>query len=456
MGSPPHGCGVARRFGRGHYSLCANGCAADILSTGLMNDSTPIRAAATRALERCARLAAFTEDPPRLTRTFLCEAFHGVHREITAWAEAAGMAVRVDGVGNIIAARRGRDPNPPALLIGSHLDTVPDAGKFDGILGVMLGLAVVELLGGDPLPFALEFVGFSEEEGVRFAMPYIGSKAFVGQMTPEMLEQRDRSGITVAQVLRDFGIEGIPSTFDRSRYLAYIEPHIEQGPVLEQLDKPLGIVSAVVGQSRRRVRFLGQAAHAGTTPMSARRDALAAAAEWIGNVERIARAVHGGVATVGRIAASPGASNVVAGEVEASLDVRHSDNDVRRRMLAQILASGPDIAAARKVRFEDLGANDHPTVPMDLQLRALLAQSIGTDAIEIPSGAGHDAAILAPHIPSCMLFIRSPGGVSHHPDERVLPADVEAALAVMLRFVRQLAQRYNPADANAQRKEQAL
>jgi allantoate deiminase len=421
-----------------------------------MIDSTPIRAAAARALERCERLAAFSEDPPRLTRTFLCEAFHGVHREIRAWAEAAGMSTRVDGVGNIVAALQGSDPKAPALLIGSHLDTVSDAGKFDGALGVMLGLAVVELLGSDPLPFGVEVVGFSEEEGVRFATPYIGSKGFVGQMTAAMLDLRDRSGMTVAQALRDFGIEGTPSAFDRSRYVAHIEVHIEQGPVLEQMDKPLGVVSAIVGQSRRRVRFLGQAAHAGTTPMSVRRDALAAAAQWIGSVEQIARATDGGVATVGQISASPGASNVVPGAVEASLDVRHSTDDVRRRMLTQILTSGRDIAAARHLRFEDLGGNDHATVPMDPQLRALLAQSIGADAVEILSGAGHDAAILAPVIPSCMLFLRSPGGVSHHPGERVLPADVEAALAVMLRFVRQLAQRYNPVDANALRKDQAL
>ena len=422
----------------------------------MIDSTTATRAATARVLERCDRLAVFTEDPPRLTRTFLCEAFHGVHREIRLWAEAAGMAVRVDGVANVIAARQGTDANAPALLIGSHLDTVPDAGRFDGVLGVMLGLAVIELLTGDSLPFGVEVLGFSEEEGVRFATPYIGSKGFVGQMTAEIFELRDRAGITVAQALRHFGIQPTPIAFDRSRYLAYLEAHIEQGPVLEQMGKRLAVVSAIAGQSRRRVRLVGRAAHAGTTPMAARRDALAGAARWIGTVEEIARASEGGVATVGQITAAPAASNVIPGEVAASLDVRHANDAVRKRMLAEILGSGQQIAAERGIRFEDLGGNDHATVPMDPQLRALLAQSIGADTIEIPSGAGHDAAILAPLVPSCMLFMRSPGGVSHHPDERVFAADVEAALAVMLRFVRQLAQRYNPADDdNAQRKDHA-
>jgi allantoate deiminase len=395
-------------------------------------------------LDRCDRLARYSEaDPPRLTRTFLSPPMRGVHREVGAWMAAAGMSVRVDGIGNIVGRYEGAMAGAPALLIGSHLDTVPDAGKFDGVLGVMLGIAATEALGGRRLPVAIEVVGFSEEEGCRFSTPYLGSLGFTGRLTAELLGLRGADGTSVSEVAGAFGVSPSSLAFDARGYVGYLEAHIEQGPVLESAGAPLGVVSGIVGQSRRRVRFVGRAGHGGTTPMNLRRDALAAAAEWVGAVEAVGRAV-GGVATVGHLAASPGASNVIAGEVAASLDVRHAEDGARGAAVAKILQEGQTIAGSRGVTFEvvEAGACDHATVPMDERMVALLREATDDDAPLLASGAGHDAAILAGVMPAGMLFVRSPGGVSHHPDERVYAADVERALAAMVRFVEALGVEY--------------
>jgi len=406
---------------------------------------------ARRAIERCERLARYSEDPPRVRRTFLSPPTRAVHHTVGQWMAEAGMTVRVDGMGNLIGAFEGAPtagkpeslPVPFRVLIGSHLDSVPNAGKFDGILGVMLGLAVVEAVRERRLAIGIDVAGFSEEEGVRFATPYLGSKAFVGQVDEAMLGLRDADGVSVAEAVRAFGLDPTLRSAP-PEYVAYLEAHIEQGPVLESLDRPIGIVTGISGQSRRRVRFVGRAAHAGTTPMNLRRDALAAAAEWVGRVESSAIGVSGAVATVGSLQVSPGASNVVAGDVTASLDVRHVEDATRVRLCEEILGSGASIARARGLVLEVVGGSEHATVPMDSRLQQTLMRAAGADVPTLASGGGHDAAILAPVIPSCMLFVRSPGGVSHHPDEAVLPGDVERALEVMVRFVERLAADYNP------------
>jgi allantoate deiminase len=406
-----------------------------------MDGLKPLAAA---ALERCDRLARLSEHPlPRLTRTFLSPPMREVHRLLREWMTAAGMSVRVDGIGNVIGRYEGAVPGAPALLIGSHLDTVPDAGRFDGVLGVMLGIAAVEAMAGRRLPFAIEVVGFSEEEGARFGTPYLGSLGFVGRLSPELLALRDANGASVEHAARSFGVDPSSLRFDASRYVAYLEAHVEQGPVLESRGAPLGVVSAIVGQSRRRVRFVGRAGHAGTTPMNLRRDALAAAAEWVVRGVEGCAGWRGGVATVGRMTPSSGASNVIVGEVAASVDVRHEADETRERMVTEILDAGQTIAARRDVVFEvadAAAASDHRTVAMDARLVGRLRAAAGGDDVPLlASGAGHDAAILAPLIPACLLFVRSPGGVSHHPDEHVYAADVERALAAMVRFVESLA-----------------
>jgi allantoate deiminase len=395
------------------------------------------------ALDRCDLIARHTEEPGRVTRTFLSEPMHGVHELVGGWMETAGLSVRVDGLGNIVGRREGAMAGAPAILIGSHLDTVPNAGKYDGVLGVVLGIAVAEALQDQRLPVAIEVVGFSEEEGVRFKTPYIGSKAFVDRLGPELAALRGADGLSVREVARAFGCSGEVGRFDPARYVGYLEAHIEQGPVLEAARTPLAVVSAIVGQSRWTVTFTGRAAHAGTTPMLLRQDALLTAARWIDRVAASARDRDGLVATVGRVEVEPNASNVVPGRVRLSLDVRHADDATRMRAVEQILAIGRHLANG--VSFDAARHAEHATVDMDTTLLEQLAgacASVGAPAHRMTSGAGHDAAVLAGVVPACMLFLRSPGGVSHHPDEAVIPGDVKLALRAMVEFVERVARQY--------------
>jgi len=290
-------------------------------------------------IERCWQLATHTEEPGYITRTFLSEPMHRVHADLRAWMEQAGMSVQVDAAGNLRGYYCGAKADAPKLIVGSHLDTVPHAGAFDGILGVVLGVALVNALSGRRLGFGIEVVGFSEEEGVRFGFPFIGSGALVGSLDNALLARRDTDGVSVADAIRAFGLN--PAAIGEARLtaetLGYLEFHIEQGPVLESLNLPLGVVTSIAGQSRLEVKFEGKSNHAGTTPMHLRRDALAGAAEWIGAVEREAVAVPSLVATVGKIEAEPGAGNVIAGSVRMSLDVRHTKDEVRAGAVKHLL-----------------------------------------------------------------------------------------------------------------------
>ena len=270
-------------------------------------------------MERCQVLAGMSETAGAITRTFLCPAMHDVHRTLRIWMEEAGMEIWIDSAGNL---RGVYGEGARRLMIGSHVDTVPDAGAYDGVLGVVLAIALVRALGGRRMKFAIEVVAFSEEEGVRFGVPFIGSRAMIGTLDDELLGRRDARGVTVAQAIRDFGLDAV-WTGQEACPTGYLEFHIEQGPVLDSLGLPLGVVTGIVGQSRFEVTFRGEANHAGTTPMHLRRDALAAAARWTSFVERTARATPGVVATVGALHVHPGATNVVPGEARASLDVRH-------------------------------------------------------------------------------------------------------------------------------------
>jgi allantoate deiminase len=328
----------------------------------------------------------------------------------------------------------------PRLLIGSHVDTVPDAGAYDGVLGVVLAIELARALGGRRLKFAIEVVAFSEEEGVRFGVPFIGSRALVGRLDDELLGRSDARGVTVAQAIRDFGLDPARTGQEACPTLGYLEFHIEQGPVLDSLGLPLGVVTAIVGQSRFDVTFRGAANHAGTTPMHMRRDALAAAARWTSFVERTARATPGVVATVGALHVHPGAVNVVPGEARASLDVRHADDAVRRAVTTRLRCAAEKIGAQRNVTVEWRQQLDQPAVACDPDLTAMLARAVQTIAPvqRMTSGAGHDAMIVAAIAPVAMLFLRSPGGISHHPAESVHAADVEAALAAGIAFLEEL------------------
>lgn len=365
---------------------------------------------AREIVRRCRILSECTEEPGKITRTFLSPPMHEVHRLVRRWMEEAGLRVTVDGAGNI----RGLSGDGPRLMIGSHLDTVPDAGAFDGILGVMIGIALAE----HRPPCSLEVLGFSDEEGVRFGVPFLGSRALVGKAVKLP---------AVQTAIREFGLDpSAPASLDRA-VRGYLEFHIEQGPVLDLKNLAVGVVEAIAGQSRFLVRFAGEANHAGTTPMKMRHDALAAAARWVGIVERAARAEKGLVATVGQLQVHPGAFNVIPGAVEASLDIRHADDRVRERATSRLL---------RSVRSEE--CSKQPATPMDRVMVESLCAAVKAEGYPVHrmvSGAGHDAMILAAKVPAAMLFLRSPRGISHHPDEAVRTADVAAALAVGTRFL---------------------
>lgn len=392
------------------------------------------------AIRRCRELARFTEQPGRITRTFLSPPMQEAHGLVKRWMEAAGLSPRVDGAGNLRGRRPGSSASSPVLYLGSHIDTVPDGGAFDGVLGVVLAIALVQALGQRELPFAIEVMAFSEEEGVRFGTPFIGSRAVAGTLDAALLECRDPSGITVAQAIREFGLDpvAIPDAKLAERRLGYLEFHIEQGPVLENLDLPLGIVTSIAGQSRFELLFTGHANHAGATPADLRRDALGGAAEWIGCVEREACLTPDLRATVGRLEVQPGASNVIPGSVRATLDVRHASDPVRIQAVESLLDAGREIARRRSLEFHWERRLDQPATPLDPALTCALERAVtrsGGRMHRMVSGAGHDAMILAPICPAAMLFLRTPGGISHQPDETVLPEDVAAALRAGVEFL---------------------
>jgi allantoate deiminase len=412
----------------------------------LSEAAVPLAAAAQRVIARCRELALCSEVEGQTTRTFLAPSMHRVHALLRGWMQDAGMQVHIDAIGNLRGLLSAVDPHAPRLLIGSHLDTVPNAGAFDGILGVVLGLALVEQVAPESrLPFAIEVLGFSEEEGVRFAKPFLGSLALIGELDAATLARTDASDITMEGAIRSFGLdpEQLPAAVLDSSAFAYLEFHIEQGPVLESEGVALGVVDAIAGQTRMEFRFRGQANHAGTTPMGPlRHDALAAAAPWISEIERYANQTPGLVATVGKLEIPAAAGNVIPGEVVATLDVRHAQDAVRLAAVSHFIDYAYTAAASRNVTVSHATSIDQPAVPMEPTFAALLsdaaAVATGRPPRFITSGAGHDAMIVAPRIPSAMLFLRSPGGLSHHPDESVIPADVEAALATGVEFLRRL------------------
>jgi allantoate deiminase len=395
---------------------------------------------ASRIVARCRQIATCTEVPGEINRTFLSPSMHRVHTLLGDWMQTAGMSVRVDAAGNLRGTLPGPTQHAPRLIIGSHLDTVPNAGAFDGILGVVLGLAVVEESRGRHLPFAIEIVGFSEEEGVRFRKPFLGSLATVGKLDAELLNLADRNGVTVAEAIRIFGLNPseLPNAVFAAGAFAYLEFHIEQGPLLESEHLPIGIVEAIAGQTRMQLVFEGHANHAGTTPMHLRHDAMAAAANWITEVEDYANTHPGLVATVGRVETVPGAGNVIAGRVTASLDVRHASDQSRAAAVNSLLAVAKLAGAKRGVQLTTQTQLEQPAVPMDSHLIRLLesaAKKAAHPSRRLISGAGHDAMVVAQSLPCAMLFLRSPGGLSHHPDESVFPQDIEAALHTAMEFL---------------------
>jgi allantoate deiminase len=399
---------------------------------------------AEEVIARCRKLAALTEHPSCTRRTFLSAPMRDCHQGLTKWVEPLGVAVRVDAAGNWRAFYPAARPEARRLLLGSHLDTVPNAGAYDGVLGVVLAIALLESLNGRRLPFGIEVVGFSEEEGVRFGTPFVGSRALIGKLDEELLIRQDTQGISVRQAIEDFGLNPreIPQAVLNDDILGYLEFHIEQGLVLEKLGRPLGVVEAIAGQSRLEFTFVGHANHAGTTPMHLRHDAIAAAAEWITAVERHAQEVPGLVGTVGKIEVKPGATNVIAGEVRLTLDLRHGSDEARNRALDHLIGQAEEIVRRRGLRVSRKILLTQPAVAMDSFLVNEIEQAIrhtGCEPQRMVSGAGHDAMILAERVPAAMIFLRSPGGISHDPAESVEIEDVARAIECGMHLLDQLA-----------------
>lgn len=399
---------------------------------------------AEEVIARCRKLASFSEDSDGTRRTFLSPPMRRVHQEIAGWLEPLGAKARIDAAGNLRAVYLAEEAAAPRLLIGSHLDTVPNAGPFDGILGVVLAVALLQGLDGRRLPYAIEVVGFSEEEGVRFGKPFIGSRALVGRLDEDLLDVQDVRGVSVRRAIEEFGLNPgeIPQASLQDDVCGYLEFHIEQGPVLEKLGLPLAVVEAIAGQSRLEFTFVGRANHAGTTPMDLRFDAVTSAAEWITTVERVAKTVSGLVATVGSVQTKPGAANVIAAEARLSLDVRHREDEVRRRAVEDLIHHAEDIARRRGLSLRWSRRMDQRAVAMDPFLSAQVEAAVrktGCEPHRMVSGAGHDAMILAEKVPAAMIFLRTPGGISHDPAESVAVEDVAKAIECGLHLLEQLA-----------------
>jgi allantoate deiminase len=403
-----------------------------------------MRERAQRAIAECRHIATMSEDSRRITRRFLTPPVRDVHEHLRERMETQGMEVRVDAAGNIRGVWHPAGAGNRRLILGSHIDTVPDAGAFDGVLGVTLALEWVRLAQDLALPIAIEVVAFSEEEGVRFGAPFLGSRALAGRFDPALLTLKDADGVSLDEAIRNFGLDpaAIQDAALSGDVIGFVEVHIEQGPMLESEGLSLAVVTGIVGQTRLSLEFTGHANHAGTTPMHLRRDALAAAAEWIGVAEAMASRTDGLVATVGKIIAEPNAVNVIAGMARVSLDVRHARDTVRDASVSELVSNGQTIADRRGLQVKQTRQMNEPAVPMDERLTAYLTDAVeaaGYTAKAMPSGAGHDAMVMATRVPTAMLFLRSPGGISHHPDEAVREEDVEATLHVGREFLKRLA-----------------
>ncbi len=400
-------------------------------------------------------LGLVTDEPGRVTRTYLSPAHARSIDLVGGWMRERGLGTVVDAVATL-RGRREADVAPEAaktLLIGSHIDTVIDAGRLDGCLGVIAGILAVDEIEkrGAKLPFAIEILAFGDEEGVRFPTALSSSSAVTGTYRRDWLAVKDRKGVSLAEALTAFGcdVEAIETAaIDPAGVLGWLEVHIEQGPVLEHWGLPLGVVTSIAGQSRFTFSLEGQAGHAGTVPMDLRRDALTGFAEIALTIERVGRQGTGGlVATVGRVEAKPGAGNTVPGRIEATLDIRAGADAARLVAIDRIRHEAERIATRRDLRFTLTRHIDVPTCPMDERLQNAFARSVaslGLDVRRLPSGAGHDAMAMARTMPAAMLFVRSKAGISHNPAEWSSPEDIGLGIEALVRTILDLAEGSSP------------
>ena len=397
---------------------------------------------AARIMQRCDSLARHSESASGLTRVFLSREYRAATEDVLGWMREAGMEATLDAIGNVSGRYEGTRAGLPCLMLGSHLDTVRDAGRYDGMLGVITAIECVAALAkkGKRLPFAIEVLGFGDEEGVRFGTSMLGSRAVSGTLDPATLQMRDASGVSIAEALRAIGLgERIEAVArKKGQVLGYAELHIEQGPVLEAEGLPVGVVSAINGFSRLKATITGTAGHAGTVPMKLRKDALAAAAECVLAIERIARSDAELVGTVGRIEAKPGAINVIPGEVQFTIDFRAPRDPLREQAVRSAIAAVEKIAADRHLgakveSIQQLGVTACAPWLIEQFERAVAAE--GVRVRRLPSGAGHDGQAIQAIADVAMLFVRCKGGVSHNPAESITEADAGVGARTLLRFI---------------------
>lgn len=401
---------------------------------------------ATTVMARCDELASLSSEAHCLTRPAYTPALRAAHDRVSDWMRTAGMTVYEDAAGNLVGSYPANRSAARTLIIGSHLDTVRDAGRYDGTLGILVAIAALETLHRQDrrLAAAIDVVAFANEEGLRFDPSFTGSLALTGQLPDEALQRQDRAGVSLAAALREFGGDPEHLAQDARRaddLVGYVEVHIEQGPQLEALGQPLGLVTAIAGTTRAQLSLSGTAGHAGTVPMHLRHDALCGAAQFILAAEKIAQTTPGLVATVGQLALHPDASNVIPGRVSLSLDLRHQDDDLRMQALSELQDRALTLANQRGLQLTWEELQNCPAVTLTSEFCERLHQAIeaaGHTPVALASGARHDAAVLANFTNTAMLFVRCRGGISHHPSEMVAVEDVAAALATLGYFLESL------------------
>jgi allantoate deiminase len=396
-----------------------------------------------KVIQVCQDIATLTETDGLTHRPFLCSSARTCHQLLRNWMEKLGMRVSIDAIGNLRGVYSGETATGERLVIGSHLDAVPNAGPYDGVLGVVLAIAIIEALDGNRCPFDIEVVGFAEESGHRFGSAFLGSRALVGRVDETLLEARDADDVSLRDAISNFGLnpENLPEAVIGANTLAFLEYHIERGPVLESMHKPLAVVEAIVGRSRFTAEFIGEPSNSGTTPISLRRDALTGAAEWIGMVEQEAKSVNGLFATVEKVEVFPGATGVIPSNVTMSVDMRHQSDKTLSGTIARLLEKARHVAQKRRLRFDFHRELDYQAVSLNRELMHVAERALrlaGCSSSRMVSGYGHDAMILGERTPSALIFIRTPDGFSQNPGALLNVSDVDLAISSGVHFVREI------------------
>jgi hydantoinase/carbamoylase family amidase len=408
---------------------------------------------AEKIIQRINELAFISEDKSCVTRTYGTHAFIDGRNKVEQWMKDAGLDIGIDNIGNIRGKLLSKNADAKTFVIASHIDTIINAGKFDGPLGVLMGLDILEhiIQSKTKLPFHIELIGFCDEEGCRFHTTYLGSKALAGSFDKTILDVKDAQGISLEEVIKENGgnvNELSKDAIAKKDWLGYFEIHIEQGPVLYERNIPVGIVTAIAGQRRIELTFKGEAGHAGTVPMNMRKDALACAAEFIAGTERFAGADKSHiVATIGKLQITNPASNVIPGEVTCSLDIRSADETILLSAYNTIKKMAEDICGRRNIAIGWKLIQQTKPVICDKKMGKLLKQSIhesGFETVELVSGAGHDAVPVSEVAPVTMLFVRCFRGISHNPMEDVELKDIAAAIKVSDNFMQRLISIHKP------------